>query len=182
MFVAQRLFAVHAVLDRDGDTGGDLFHERNHIVGVDRARTAAEREDADLPVRSRQGQPRRHLSTVRANEFERRMQRSLVGDGNDRSLLCFPDRPGGCVWVERGDGDGRRHVARLQHDQAHESGRLLVDDEGEIVERNQRTQFVSEHLDELANGLMAGERLRDTQQRVVSGEASRDERGLVGHE
>jgi len=62
------------------------------------------------------------------------------------------------------------HAGWLDDEEPEPVGTLLMHDEPEIVEGYQRMEFVGQHLDQLSDCLMARERLRDTQQRVVARE------------
>ena len=73
------------------------------------------------------------------------------------------------------DGERRHEVGRLQHDEPHFVGRFVVQQECQVVERDDRVQLIGQHLEQLGHGFVAGKRLRDAQQRVVAREVSRGE-------
>ncbi len=168
--VALCLVEVDSVVHGNGDGGSHLLHERENVIGVSGGRRAAEAEDSDPPVRGRQGQPTRHSSPVAADELEHWQQLTFLWDGDDGSLLCFPDgrrRPtlGDCRRRKC-----RRHddIGRLQHDQTHPGARFVVEDQRQIVERDDGMEVVGEHLEQLGQRLVASQRLRNAQQSVVT--------------
>ena len=70
-------------------------------------------------------------------------------------------------------GHGRRHewkrdVSRLQHDHTHLIGGFVVQHQREVIERDDRMQVIRKHFEQLGQGPMAGQGLRDAQQRVVA--------------
>ena len=52
-------------------------------------------------------------------------------------------------------------VAWLQDDQTHRLGRLLVQEQRQVVERNERMQLLGENVEQLGHRPVAGKGLRD---------------------
>ena len=163
MLVALCLFPVDAVVHGDGDNRRDLGHERGNVVGVGHRGLAAERQNADAPVRGRQWQPARHLSPLAAEERDTRGQRAFLGDNHHGPLLRFPDRRRGTVLGDRRRLERRHEIGRLEHDEPHVVGSFVVQQEREVVERHDRVQMIRQHPEQLGHGLVAGERLRDAE-------------------
>jgi hypothetical protein len=70
-----------------------------------------------------------------------------------------------------GDGRGleRRHeIGRLEHDEPHVVRLFVVQQEREVVERDDRVQVIRQYPEQLGHGLVAGKRLRDAEQCVVA--------------
>ena len=90
--IALRLVVVDPVVHGDGDRGSHLLHERENVVGVGVGGTAAEAEDADLPVGVVSGSQHVILRPwLRMNSSTGGCSGPFFGDRDDGSLLCFPD-------------------------------------------------------------------------------------------
>ena len=178
---AFRLFAVDPVLDGDRHDGGDLLHECDDVSGVGGCRAAPENEDADPPVSCRQRQAARHLPAVLPEERKCRVDRAGFGNRNDRGLLRFPDHRRGSMLGERLRLERNGEVGWFEDDQAELGAQPVVQQQAEVVERDDRVELVAEHVKQLADRPMRGERLRRPQQRVVAREMCRVERHLLRH-
>ena len=102
-------------------------------------------------------------------------------DRDDGALLCLPHRRRRYIL-----GDGLRYerqgeIGWFQDDEAELGPVLVMEHEGQVVERDDRMEVLAEHPKQLADRSVSGECLRDAQQRVIAREMCRVERRTFRH-
>lgn len=130
----------------------------------------------------RQWKPARHLQAFPVEGRKHRRQRSLVGNRDDRALLCFPDGGRRSVLGDRFRLERQLEVGRLEDDEPHGVLPLLMQDEGEIVERDQRMEVIGKDVNEIGERPVRSKRPGQAQDRVVAREVRRDENGPIRHQ
>ena len=144
--IALRLVVVDLVLYRDGDNSGDLLHERERLVRVSRG-AAAKGEDADLLPRCRERQQAYVFLTQAMDVRNRGRHRAFIRDGDDGSLLRFPDRRRRSLIGSRHRQERRNDVGRLENNEAHLVRLVVVQDERQRVEGDDRMQVMGEDVE-----------------------------------
>ena len=81
-----------------------------------------------------------------------------------QTVAAGPRSATGCDAIAAGTTISRR----LQHDEAHVVARFVVEDQRQVVERDDGMEVIGENLEELGHRLVARKRLRDAQQGVVA--------------
>ena len=179
--IALRFVVVSLVLHRDGDNAGDLFHERERLVTVGRRRAAAKGEDTELVPHGRERQQARDFQSQVMDVRDSGRHRTFIGDYDDGPFLSLPDRRRGPVIGSRHRQGRRDDIARLEDNEPHFVRLVVVQDERQRVEGDDRMQVMGENLEQLCDGFVARQGLRDRYQRVVTREVSGVTRADVGH-
>ena len=132
------------------------------------ASVAPEAQHTHPPVHGGQGQPARHPSSTLADPIEGWRKGSIGRDRNHRRSLCGPDGAGRSHRGDRQPSERRRwRIGGLEHHQPHFVCRIVVQNKGEVVERNNRVQMVGEHAEQLGDRAMTRKTARDAEQRLV---------------
>ena len=121
-------------------------------------------------MRCRQRQQARDFLSQAMDVRNRGRHRTFIGDGDDGSLLRFPDRRRRPLIGNRHRQERRDDIGRLEDNEAHFVGLVVVQDERQRVEGDDRMQVMGENLEQLGDGLVVRQGLRDRHQRVVTRE------------
>ena len=164
------LFPDDPVFNRDRDDRRNLLRERENVVGKRCRRSAAECEHSHPPTGCRERKPARRLQPFTAKRGQPRRQRPIVRDRNDRGRLGFPDRGRGSVLGDRLRLERQLEISGREDDEPQLILPLVVQQQGQVVERDQRMEVLAEDVNELGERPVSAKRLGQAQHRVVARE------------